>query len=196
MTMTLAAAFDLRSVLASQPQLLVVLFAGAVWLFKMIGRARRAASNPALEPKEGMPPAPDGGGGASGQDLDEETRTRRVREDILRKIAERRGTASTAQPARFREERRAPVPPAIATTASSAVRGAAQGATGAAFPDAQPVAAMQSGGPQIAATAVPLAAGVPVPSAGVLWLEELRTRDSVRRAILVREVLGPPVALR
>jgi len=190
MTMTLAAAFDLRSVLASQPQLLVVLFAGAVWLFKMIGRARRAASNPALEPKEGMPPAPDGGGGASGQDLDEETRTRRVREDILRKIAERRGTASTAQPARFREERRAPVPPAIATTASSAVRGAAQGATGAAFPDAQP------GGPQIAATAVPLAAGVPVPSAGALWLEELRTRDSVRRAILVREVLGPPVALR
>ncbi|HEY1764330.1 MAG TPA: hypothetical protein VGF85_05355, partial [Opitutaceae bacterium] len=37
-------------------------------------------------------------------------------------------------------------------------------------------------------------AHLPVPVSP--WLEELRTRDSSRRAILLREILGPPVALR
>ncbi len=183
--MATVAAFDLHSALTSQPQLLVVLFAGAVWLFKMIARARSAVSRRELGPQEATQPAVSGRGGASGQDPGEEERTRRVREEIIRKVAERRTTASAAQLARFSDPRRGASPPVIAATASSAGREAAQAG-----------AAMPSGGPPIAAPSIPPAAGVPIPSAGALWLDELRARDAVRRSILVREILGPPVALR
>jgi hypothetical protein len=50
--------------------------------------------------------------------------------------------------------------------------------------------------PQAAPAAVLAAGTTAARTPGSLWLEELRSRDSVRRAILVREILGPPIALR
>jgi hypothetical protein len=50
--------------------------------------------------------------------------------------------------------------------------------------------------PAFAPPAGAAAAGAPAKTAGALWLDELRSRDSARRAILVREILGPPIALR
>jgi hypothetical protein len=188
--MTLAAAAtDPINWLLSKPQLIFLFFAGAVWLIKLINRARAETRDPEPETRE------TGRLEANGRDPDEAQRTRRVREDILRKIAERRaGTA--APPPRVREARPGPATPAIAGAASSGNRGTSQGAaaTGSAVVQA-PVAGPLAGTP-FAPPASPLSGGVPIPTAGSLWLDELRTRDSARRAILVREILGPPVALR
>jgi hypothetical protein len=66
-------------------------------------------------------------------------------------------------------------------------------ATGAAgFQGSQAATGTPPGG---SAVGLP-AAGPPGPRAGAWWLDELRARDSVRRAIVAREILGPPVALR
>ena len=127
-------------------------------------------------------PAPDAG--------DEAERTRRVQEDVQRKIAERR---------------RAAAPPPLTT---------ARGASG---PPAQPVdeedeeeAVLQRqqrlaeqmrvleevrASAQVRAAA---AASV-VEQAGASsrdWLRELRDPQNARRGIVLREVLGPPVGLR
>jgi len=187
--MTPVAASDPRSWLLSQPQLLFLLFVGAVWLFKAIARARASTSDAARGPQAAQGPEPVGRAGPAGPDPDDEYRSRRVREEILRKIAERRGGASGPLPARVRVERLAPEPPAITRAAPGVGRGLAE-ATAPGLAGAKATAF--SGGPP----AVPPVGGAPGPSAGALWLDDLRARDTVRRAILVREILGPPVALR
>jgi|GEM_PF-3586667 len=185
--MALAASTDPRTWLFSQPQLLVVLFAGAVWLFNMIARARNAASRAEPRPQDGREPGPGGQGGPSSSDPDGDERARRVRAEILRKIAERRSGLPVLQPARAREERWSPGPPEIPGDALSASRGPVEA------PAAPPPA--MAGLPASPPPAPP-GAGAQGPSAGAAWLEELRGRDTARRAILVREILGPPVALR
>jgi hypothetical protein len=177
------AASDPRNWLLTQPQLLFVLLAGAVWLFNVIARARAAASNRARGSQEAVRPELGSQGGPAAQDPDDEFRSRRVREEILRKIAERRAGARAPQPARVREERMAPEPPAIAEAAPAGSRGLEELAAAARFAGAQPRANAPAGGAQ----------GLP---AGALWLDDLRSRDTARRAILAREILGPPIALR
>ena len=112
-----------------------------------------------------------------------EERTRRVREDILRRIAERRAAAAAPQAAGARAERPTPRQPVV----FKAPAPAAATAPPAPLPAFELPAAPPAG---------PLAGVASVPTAGALWLEELRSRDSVRRAILVREILGPPIGLR
>lgn len=151
-------------------QLVFVAIAGATWLFRVIKSSGDASRRAQAKPAE---PAP----AATLAELarEEEERTRRVREEIRRKIAERR--AGSGVPPRVFEEKWRPIPPA-------------------AEPEAPPAPAeMPAAAAAFQASAIP-AVAAPGPSAGVLWLEELRTRDSARRAILVREILGPPVALR
>ena len=183
MTVLIAASSNPLDWLLSQPQLLVVVFAGAVWLMNMIARARRASSgaDDAPERGRGQGPVPSAG------DVDVDERARRVRAEILRKIAERRGIAPTAQPARARIERWAPAPPEIAPEAAPRAAGVP-----ATVPGVPPLPAPQAprAGP------APALGGAPGATPGAVWLDELRGRDSVRRAILVREILGPPIALR
>ena len=176
MTMVLLAATDPGGWLLSRPQLVFVAFAGAVWLFRLIkgasevrGRPAAGRAEPVVEaqPEEEVPD-------------EEEERTRRVREEIRRKIEERRPGA--AVPARVYEERWDLQLPAVAKMPQPP-----------APKPAAPLRAAATVAPQ--APAAP-AAGPLAPTMGALWLEELRTRDSARRAIVVREILGPPVALR
>jgi hypothetical protein len=189
--MTLAAAAtDPVNWLLSRPQLIFLFFAGAVWLIKLINRARAEASEPEPEPQAA------GRLEAGGPDLDDEARTRRVREDILRKIAERRAGAAPPQRAPVRDARPAPTAPATSGAASAGSRGSPVGPPAAVSSAIKAQAAGSLGGPPFALPASPLSGAVPGPTAGSLWLDELRTRDSARKAILVREILGPPVAFR
>jgi len=181
----LLAASDPRGWLLSQPQLLVVLFAGAVWLFNRIARARTSASGPAGAPQGTRPPEP-AAGGPSDSDPGDEDRARLVRAEILRKIAERRAP----QPASNREERRSPGPTETPRTVQGGGRGLIQAVVPEGLAAVQPRAAV----PGTPKSSVP--AGAAAPTGGALWLEEMRSRDTARRAIVVREILGPPVALR
>ena len=188
--MSLAASSNPANWLLSQPQLLFVLFAGAVWLFNMIARARRGVLGADRERQESREPGAGGRSGAASEDPGDEGRARRVRAEILRKIAERRATSPLLQPARAREERWSPAPPDIPASTPPTSRGftedAADQVPAAARPRANP-----SGGPPLVPVGV--AAG---PLSGAVWLDELRSKDTARRAILVREILGPPIALR
>ena len=190
------AAVDPRAWLTSQPQLLVVAFAGAVWLVKMFTRAKAAASR-ASGAKEAVQPEPAGEGAADQRALQDEERRQSVREDILRKIAERRARASAPpQPATLRVERAPPAPPAIAKAPPYVSRASAEGSPAEAQAGARPPDPAGIGGFPAFAPSGPLGGVVTVPSAGALWLDDLRSRDVIRRAVLVREILGPPVALR
>jgi hypothetical protein len=169
--------------LASYPQLIFLLFAGAVWLVNILARAKAARPGPAPghvtpgEPDRGAPEAP------VAQESEAEERARRVREEILRKIAERH-PAATPRDLRsiIKEayERREPVG-GFAKTGFPAAP--ATMPAGPAFPPVASPAGAPPAGPQAR-------------PAGAVWLEELRSHDSARRAILVREILGPPIALR
>ena len=179
MTMALLAA----SGLASYPQFIFLLFAGAVWLVNILARAK--ASRPGPAPGHATPGEPDRGGPVEpvAQESEAEERARRVREEILRKIAERHPAATTRDLRSIIKsayERREPVGgyPKPGFPAASA--------TIPAEPAIPPVAPL-AGAPQ---------AGLQARPAGAVWLDELRSHDSARRAILVREILGPPIALR
>jgi hypothetical protein len=172
------AAIDPFDWLLSRPQLLFLFGAGAIWLVKVINRARGDARAP--EPGT-QPPSL---AGSEGRDPDDEERARRVREDILRRIAERRAVVAPPQVAGARKARPMPAVPAATAAVAPASRGSAIGAVAVV-----PAAVMPPpGGPPPAPQAAP--------TAGSAWLDELRSRDTARRAILVREILGPPVALR
>ncbi len=154
-------------------QLVFVAIAGATWLFRMIKR-----SSDSRRQQEAKPAEPAASATLAELAREEEERTRRVREEIRRKIAERRAGAAAAP--RVFEEKWEPEAQAGAVVGQAPAAASLPPPLRAPAP--QPVAALQG--------------GVSGPSAGALWLEELRTRDSARRAILVREILGPPVALR
>ena len=167
---------------SSLPQLVFLLFAGAVWLVKILNRSKAPpASRPPVQPG---PEAADSGdpGVPLAQDSEAEERARRVREEILRKIAERHPSASVG-------ELRGLVKAAYAR------REPVRGAAGPVPSTMQPAVIA----PPAFAQAAPEAFSgntLPVKSAGAVWLDELRSHDSARKAILVREILGPPIALR
>jgi hypothetical protein len=171
------------------PQFVFFLIIGVMWLFKAIGRAKAAFLSKERPQQEADRPKPAEQAGPVEMSLSDEERALLVRQDILQKRAKRQAeiAALMGRPG----ERPAPAPPPLArkapadTAAASAKGGAA--AVYAAVPARAPVPTLPLS---------PLAPVAPAPSAGALWLDELRSRDSVRRAILVREILGQPVALR
>jgi hypothetical protein len=129
----------------------------------------------------------------------EAERRRRVQEDIRRKIAQR-----AARPAPLEAREEASQPPMVAEPTEPFTNGGPGRAPAGAFSPAgaakfAPVAA-PPGGPQpfspIAASPfrkdLPPAPPAPTPD----WLVELRDPSGVRRAILLREILSPPVGLK
>jgi hypothetical protein len=170
---------------------------------------------------------------------DAEDLTRRIQEEIRRKIAERRGEASSPAPAPFQPEPSSPLRdeppplrpvPALAETATPKPgeierdarqrqlreelrRQAAERAAPPPLPFeneteeadaalarqrelAERLAALELAREQIRATAV-AATGESVAAMGSASLRhELRDPRALRRAFVLREILGPPVALR
>jgi hypothetical protein len=179
MTLEPPALSALPASLLAQPQVVFFLFVGAVWLFKAISRAKAAFLKEERGPQEPGPAKPAEEAGPVERSLSDEERAILVRRDILQKRAQR--SAEAAALMRIPSERKAAAPPPLA-------RGGAPAATPAAQPPAR--------APSVAPAAVTLAGYAPAPSPGAQWLDELRTRDSVRRAVLLREILGQPVGLR
>lgn len=141
----------------------------AIW-----SNRRRATARAAVRP-----PAP------VREDPMEAERTRRVQEDIRRKIAQRAARAAPPVIAAAGSEPSAP-PPSLAMAPPP--------------PADQPLFAAP---PSFAAPVSPIEASPfrrdPAPAAAPPrrdWLAELRERQGARRAIVLREILGPPVGLR
>ncbi len=168
-------------------ELLVIVFAVAVWLLNRIGAARRAAGsqNPARQ---------------AGSADDEAERTRRVQEEVRRRIAERRGAAKPEmppplsqpfEPARMAEE---PAPPEEAETDDTEEqvlkRQREIERDLRALEDAR-AAALAGARAAQRASVVQTQAAVPNP-----WLGELKNPAGLRRAVVLREILGPPISLR
>jgi hypothetical protein len=157
------------------PQLLIFALIALVWVFKAI---QRAVSGPA------SPPRPGGQSGRAGPDTDEE-RARRVREEILRKVTERQQGRRDAPAARTERRTAAPTIPALS-------------AYGAGLPpgDGAPAPLPGAAPRPIEAPSIAGSVFAPGPARGSHWLDALRTQDGVRGAVLAREILGPPLALR
>jgi hypothetical protein len=189
--------------------LLVIAGSIAYWLNQ---RKREKSGEPADYDEDGIPEnrptvAP------NADAMEEEVRTRRIQEEIRRKIQERRGGgAPVPAPPPLREEapayempsepdwreqeapRSAPQPPPLDDGVLARQR-ALQEQLEALAERRAALAASRSESP-VAATAVAAAAvGTASPKSGAL-LRDLRNPESVRRAIVLREVLGPPLALR
>ena len=162
---------------------------------------------------------------AAEDDPEEAERTRRIQEEIRRKIAERRGEA-TPVPSPREPERPRP-PPILARHSDGALHETLEARLARAREKAAELAAQRERQQQldaqmrlleaqqvaaerrimeIAAMAekeARLTAESPMPanllgssSGSRAWLEGLRDPDIARRAIVLREVLGPPVGIR
>jgi hypothetical protein len=162
--------------LQSQPQVLFFLLVAVVWL---INAVKRALAGSKAQGQGGQPPA------RAGQDPDDDERARRVREEILRKVTERQLGRAPAQAERAPRQTvaprpRRPMPPPYVS---------------------RPQEIESAGIPMVpvrSADAPPGVAAAPAAGAsqGAMWLDALRSREGIRRAVLVREILGPPLALR
>lgn len=146
--------------------------------------------------------------------MEEELRTRRIQEEIRRKIQERRGGGAPApMPPPLREEapayeaptepvwreeapRSAPQPPPLDDGVLARQRALQEQLQALADRRAALAASRSEAPAMVAATSAGVgAARVATPKSGAL-LRDLRDPESMRRAIILREVLGPPVALR
>jgi hypothetical protein len=190
---------------------LILVIAGSIayWLNQ---RRREKSGEPADYDEDGIPEnrptvAP------NADAMEEEVRTRRIQEEIRRKIQERRGGAAPVPaPPPLREEapayempaepdwreqeapRAAPQPPPLDDGVLARQR-ALQEQLEALAERRAALAASRSESP-VAATAVAAGpVGTASPKSGAL-LRDLRNPESVRRAIVLREELGPPLALR
>ena len=187
-------------------ELLVVLFAVVAWLFNRAAAAKRkAAARPA-------PSSP-------AQAAEEEAgRTRRVQEEIRRKLAERRAAGSAPAPgsggeplvleqtSAFEppqiEEELEPSPAAPPTRAQaremeevlSRQQGLERQMRALEATRVATAAALKSDTAFPPGAVAQLASSAAAPASP--WLIELRHPSSVRRAIVLREILGPPVGLR
>ena len=183
--------------LLGNKELLVVLFAAAVWLLNRIGAAQKknAARPGPAKPAE--------------SEAEEAERTRRVQEEVRRRIAERRALAQSEaapaapampepfEPPRIGEE----APPAEAVAApeydEEAVLArqrnlesqlvALEAAKAAALAQAKAAAAAPRPGSRGPARS---------PATAYALLADLQDPSAVRRAIVLREILGAPVGLR
>jgi hypothetical protein len=152
-------------------------------------------------------------------DPEETERTRRIQDEIRRKIAERAGggpirvpSPAPEPPPLFRPDQTAPRPVATPTfqreydreaEPAPAVPPAFMMSTAAILERQQDLedqmraleASRRSAQRKAAAVVAQTAADAPSPARGEL-LADLRSARNLRRAMLLREVLGPPVALR
>jgi hypothetical protein len=182
----------------------VVVFAGILWLVQTL--KKKGAQPRAAEP-----------------DADEAERTRRVQAEVQRKIAERRAgrAAPPVAPARYEgplpspvaaprpvaqpswRERPARQVPIQIDEPAPAAEEAEEAEEAAALARQQRLAeqlralneanrAAQTR--QSAAITASVAPAADLPAGG--WLAELRQPQGVRRAVLLREILGPPVCFR
>jgi hypothetical protein len=141
-----------------------------------------------------------------GELAEADERTRRIQEEIRRKIAERRAGAPAAPAQPLRSPAAAPAPVVSVRSDESAApayqpekwmdetvleRQRALAAQLAALEASRAAAVREA---QAARTPAPVVAAAP--SGELSLLQELRTARSLRKAIVLREVLGPPVALR
>lgn len=155
----------------------------------------------------------------SEMDIEEMERTRRIQEEIRRKIAERRaGGAQSQQPAPQPTFRREP-PPLREVIAERVERRIENPTTPRPSPSAAREAAMlerqrelagrmeelerqrqaalkQRSRLQFPGEAAAKKATAPAQAARSAWLKELRDPASARRAIVLREILDRPVSLR
>lgn len=201
---------------------LIIVIAGAVawWLNQ---RAREKAGQEADYDDDGTPEAPEQRGFEDPQLAE---RTRRIREEIQRRIEERRRTGDGyTTPARPTEPPPVPAPAELRVpTAAEAeeppplirevIVAAAPVAPAAGVAEARRRAeileqqaslaeqlreleTMKAAAARRAAYEATVAQHkAPVPAARVALLDDLKDASGLRRAVVLREVLGPPVGLR
>lgn len=155
-------------------------------------------------------------------DLEQAARTRRIQEEIRRKIAERRGVATPSPeatppvaPPIFSDWSAGPLPP-VDPFGGSRARPARATVRRELEPPPVPVAAEQERqveiAGQLAALAEAQATAGTIAAARVAetswteatksatgasaWRKDLRSGADLRRAVVLRELIGPPVALR
>ena len=130
---------------------------------------------------------------------DEAARTQRVQDEVRRKIAERRGEIMPVDPfggpTRRAETlaRRQEDPPRMPPARPAFSEEQAQAAVARSERLSAQVRALDQAAANVKSWVV-----MPEPAAGAVspWLAELRDPASFRRAVILREVLGAPVALR
>ena len=145
-------------------------------------------------------------------DTDDGERTRRLQEEIRRKIAERRGLAvpppvPVAPPALpvwadkeegspwvYKREEPPPIVMEVPAIDPILERQRALAEQLAALQLRQ--ATVSKASQEAWAPRVPVAAAASTNFEEINWLRELRNARSLRKAIILREVIGPPVALR
>ena len=198
-------------------EVLAVLFVAFAWLAQKLGIAKEKRAVKSAGPK------------GTASENDEAERTRRVQEEIRRKIAERRAVAPPVLPSsRLGRE---PAPPVVAPRPAApppvswgdvlepqsgepreeelptramdleAVldRQRGLGEKMRRLESASLAASAEAGGYTAGGAVAMLAQLEPVMPASppsFAWLSELRERQGARRAMVLREVLGPPVGLR
>ncbi|HTT56121.1 MAG TPA: hypothetical protein VMF63_03355 [Opitutaceae bacterium] len=143
---------------------------------------------------------------AAEEDPEQAERTRRVQEEIRRRILERRGTAPGVPPEPEVEAAPIPAPPPIIEAVRPMVVAPPEAPAEEQREwerqqallqrlqelEAAPPARPGSESTPAAATAVGMAA----PTAAGSLIADLRNQAGLRRAVVLREILGPPVGLR
>jgi hypothetical protein len=186
-------------------EVLAILFVAVAWLAQKLGLAKDRKAV-----KSAGPPGPEGDSG-------EAERTRRVQEEVRRKIAERRAGAAPAPPImaprpsappplpwsdvfeRSGEPRAEELPAHSTDLEDVPARQRGLGEKMRQLESASSAASAEAGGYSAGGAAAMLAQlepAMPVSPPPFAWLSELRERQGARRAMVLREVLGPPVGLR
>jgi len=140
------------------------------------------------------------------EDPEQVERTRRIQEEIRRRILERRGTAPGAPSEPEAETAPFPAPPPIieavrpvvlAPPAAPAEEQREWERQQALLQRLQELEAAQVARPLPESTVVAAAGvGMAAPAANGRLIADLRNQAGLRRAVVLREILGPPVGLR
>lgn len=196
----------MRWILDNLQVVIAVAAAFAYWLSQ-----RKKEGDAADQDGDGVPDDPRG---AVSLDRDETERTRRIQDEIRRKIAERAGGGpinvpppAPEPPPLFREDTTAPRPVAQRTFTRHAAPVADQPARNLGYEGtlqrqldlAEQMRNLEQNRQSIkrrAAVIAKTAADAAPSAAHTAILSDLRGTHNLRRAMVLREVLGPPVALR
>ncbi|HEY3757966.1 MAG TPA: hypothetical protein VGL42_17555 [Opitutaceae bacterium] len=137
--------------------------------------------------------------GTPKRDPDQDERTRRVREEVARKIAQRRSPPPRLPPPAAPPGWKLPTaslprrqPSPIPELEELVQPEFAPASAFASFPGSDGDAASTS----VAVPAMSPILGAPVTSRRLELFDDLRSPATTRRAVLLREIIGPPVALR
>lgn len=192
--------------LLKNPQILIFIVFGVIALLGRIAQARKEAQTKreremrtGKQPPAAQPSMRD----TSAADAGEAERTRRIQEEVRRKILARmeRQQAPTSMPRTIGHADATPPPLPAAQRAQSAPSPAEDESASAYRSAMQQLAEMQaraaesrSGGDNAFAIESRDSEGTASPSAGLH--ESLRNASELRRAIILREILDKPVSLR